>query len=175
MSRPVKNLNTSRVSREQETRSSAPLHENYDVSLDDDYEDDGLLSTRRIPAREGYHQRWVRTTIHGVEDSSNVQRMYNNGYRPRLMSTVPQGEYVMHLSFNGDEVIGIMGSVLFEIPLKLKERLSRRVERDTHLLMASVNETLDQVYEPKVRGFERPKFTEHTSEFEYGKSALIDN
>jgi hypothetical protein len=59
-----------RAPRAQEMRAADQIHEEYDVNWDDD----SLLNTDNIPQREGFVQRWIRTTINGIEDQKNVQK-----------------------------------------------------------------------------------------------------
>ena len=72
-------MSNDRVSREQESRAAEDIHQDYDGSFDDE---PSLLDTRNMPPREGFVQRWVRTTINNEDDQSNVYRSINRGWKP---------------------------------------------------------------------------------------------
>jgi hypothetical protein len=72
--RATRMTDDSRLPREQELRASEPIHEEYGS-----WDDDSMLSTRNIPPRDGYVQRWVRTLVKGQEDQANVFKKYNKG------------------------------------------------------------------------------------------------
>jgi hypothetical protein len=160
-------MTTTRLSREQEQRAAEPVHENYD-----DY-DDALLSTDKIPARDGYVQRWIRTHVKGVEDQSNVFKKINKGWKPRLRSTVPQGQFVMHLDFNGQDVIGIHGNILMEMPKALFDRQSKSVRERNDLQMSAVKNDLMKVHDP-ASGMTAPQL-EIKSEVTRGRKAIVDD
>ena len=162
--------NDQRISREQESRGADVIHEQYDV----DWEDDSLLNTDNIPAREGFVQRWVRTTINGNEDQKNVQKKYNRGWRPRLLDTVPKGQFVMNIDFNGQQVIGIHGMILMERPEALHRRQQASVQQAVDLQMMAVDADLQDTYDPK-SGITRPEYMERKSRSSTGKRALVDD
>jgi hypothetical protein len=156
-----------RKPREHMQRESEPVHEAYPEY----YDDDALLSTENIPAREGYVQRWVRTSIHGNEDQSNVFKKVNKGWKPRERSTVPKGQYVMHVDFEGLDVIGIRGMILMERPIALHERQRKKVQEATQLQMQAVKNDLYKMREPNARVSE---FTDKT-EVSRGRIAAVDD
>lgn len=129
-----------RKSREQETRAAEPVHEEYPEY----YEDEGLLSTKRIPPREGFVQRWVRTSVRGEDDQTNVFNKINRGWRPRLLDSVPQGSFVPKVNFEGSQVIGHRGSILMERPVQLHERQKARIRQETKDLMMAVKHNIFQ-------------------------------
>jgi len=101
-----------RVSREQQLREAEEVHESYN----ENWETPSMLDTTNIPAREGYVQRWVRTKVKGEDDQNNVFKKINQGWRPRQLSSVPKGQFVPNVVFNGSNVIGIHGNILMERP-----------------------------------------------------------
>jgi hypothetical protein len=131
-----------RASREQELRAADPVHEDYAA-----WDNDSLLSTEMIPAREGFVQRWVRTTVKGNEDQSNVMKKYNKGWRPRTLDTVPKGQYVMNLDFNGQQVIGIHGMILMERPIGLHNRQKAQIDEQNRLQQMAVKHNLYKDYQ----------------------------
>lgn len=141
-----------RLSREQTQRVADTIHEDYD----DKFQENDLLSTKDIPAREGYVQRWVRTSMRGHEDQSNVFKKMNKGWRPRPKSSVPKGQFVMSVGFQGEDVIGIHGMILMERPLSFALRERRSVEHATNLQIDAVQQNIFRMHEPG-RGVSRPQ------------------
>lgn len=157
-----------RLSREQETRTAEPIHEEYQQ-----WDQDLLLSTDFIPARPGFVQRWVRTDIKGKEDQSNVYKKFNKGWKPRLLDTVPKGQFVMNLDFQGQQVIGIHGMILMERPRQIHDRQAQQVKESTALQMKAVENDMYKVHDPS-SGFGRPEFS-NTSKVSRGRIAPIDD
>lgn len=163
------NSNNTRVSREQETRAADIIHEDYD----DVWEENDILSTRNIQAREGYVQRWVRTMTRGQEDQSNVFNKMNKGWKARLSSSVPKGQFIMTQNFSGQEVIGVHGMILMERPMALQNREKRAVAGRIDLQMRAVQENMYGVHDPR-SGLTRPSFDlkEKTT---VGRSPIVDD
>lgn len=157
-----------RVSREQELREAEPIHDQYDS-----WDNDLLLSTEMIPARPGFVQRWVRTTVKGADDQSNVFKKFNKGWKPRLLDTVPKGQFVMNQDFQGQQVIGIHGMILMERPKHIHERQKEQVKEATSLQMKAVENDMYKVHDPS-SGFGRPEFS-NTSKVSRGRVAPIDD
>ena len=147
-----------RKSREQESRVADPIHEEYPEY----YDDDTLLSTENIPARQGYVQRWVRTSLQGKEDQANIFKKMNKGWKPRPLDTVPKGQYVMKIDFNGSQVIGIHGMILMERPIALHERQKNSIEAQNKSQIMSVKHNMMQVHDPR-SGLTSPEFDLRTS------------
>lgn len=159
-------METERLSREQELRVADPVHEEYDA-----WDSDMLLDTKNIPARSGFVQRWVRTSVHGIDDQSNVFKKMNKGWKPRERSSVPKGQFVPHIDFEGLDVIGIRGMILMERPEALHERQRKQVREATELQMSAVKNDL---YKMKERGANVSEFTERTK-VSRGRIAPIDD
>lgn len=157
-----------RKTRTQDLRESEPVHEQYA-----DW-DESLLSTKNIPAREGYSQRWVRSTVKGDQDQANLQRKFNQGWRPRLLSTIPKGQFVAHIDFQGQEVVGVHGMFLMEIPTPLLERHKKRVREATDLQAQSVRSNFLNSRYPNDRGDAQLAF-EETSRTQRGRIAAVDD
>jgi len=96
------------------------------------------------PARPGYKQRWVATSILGQDNPTNWAKRMREGWQPRDPKTVTGGKSyatIEHGKFAG--FIGIEGMVLCEMPeemvnerneyyAKMTENLMRSVEQDIH-------------------------------------------
>jgi len=168
VSRRETKMTEERISRDQEVRSAAPVHDEYA-----NWDNDTLLGTENIPARVGYVQRWVRTSVKGTEDQSNVFKKFNKAWKPRALSTIPKGQYVMHIDFQGTDVVGIHGMILMERPVELHERESRSVTEQTQLQMSAVKQNMYKVHDP-ASGLSRPEFTEESSKASRGRIAPVD-
>lgn len=160
--------NAARASRDQELREADKIHESYD-NWDNDY----LLDTTHIPARPGYVQRWVRTDIKGETDRANVFKKMNRGWKPRPLDTVPKAQRILRMDFEGDEVIGIHGMVLMEIPESIFDKQSKRVKDATNVQMSSVKNSLFNVHD-EGSGFSRPEFYNDTK-VRRGRVAVVDD
>lgn len=134
-----------RKSRTQESRAGDQVHEAYT----DMWENSGLLDTKHIPARPGFVQRWVRTKLKGADDPNNVMKKLNQGYRPRMADTVPQGTYAPTInSRQFGDIIGMDGIVLMERPEKLHEKHAAHNRAMAGRQMEAVNGILTQAQEP---------------------------
>jgi hypothetical protein len=77
-----------------------------------------------IPAREGFVQRWVRVSVRGDHDATNVSSKFREGWRPRKADTLPKDFPVPKIEqghYTG--CIGVGGNILCEMP---KERNNQR-------------------------------------------------
>ena len=135
---------TSRQSRAQESRKANPVRESRPAP----WEQGGVLAMD-IPPRDGYVHRWVRTTVKGDDDQSNVFQKMNYGWRPRDYSTVETSTGIPHLTFEGSEVIGIRGMILMERPAEVHEQQAMHVKQQTHDQMLSVEHNLLREHDPK--------------------------
>ena len=169
MANLTKEQRLERESREHELREADPIHEEYEGNWDSD----SLLDTTNIPARQGYVQRWVRTSIKGMEDQSNVFKKVNKGWKPRALSTIPKGQYVMRVDFNGVDVVGIHGMILMERPQALHDKQAKARQELNDLQMSAVKQNLYKVHDSS-SGFSRPVMDERTS-VSRGRIAPIDD
>jgi len=157
-----------RLSREQESREADVIHDEYDA-----WDSDQLLDTKNIPPQPGYVQRWVRTSTRGEEDQSNVFKKMNKGWKPRQRSTVPKGQFVPHIDFEGLDVIGIRGMILMERPMALHERQRKQVREATELQMQAVRNELGQERDSRYKN--GPRFEEETTKVSRGRIAPVDD
>jgi len=131
-----------RASRTQESREATEVHESYG----DVWESPALLDTKHIPARPGYVQRWVRTKIRGEDDQNNVFKKINQGWRVRTLDSVPKGQFVPHVDFQGTNVIGIHGMLLMERPQEIHERHAAYNRKQAQHQMTAAKENLFNVH-----------------------------
>jgi hypothetical protein len=130
-------------SRAQQSRAAEKVHETQEQS----WATPALLDTTSIPAREGYTQRWVRTKVKGEDDQNNVYRKINQGWKPRLLSSVPKGSFVPNLDFQGSEVIGIQGNILMERPIKQHQSQGQYHRKAIRNQMTAVRENMFNVHQ----------------------------
>ena len=147
-----------RQSRTQETREAEETHETYN----DNWESPALLDTHNIPAKAGFVQRWVRTKVKGEDDQNNVFRKINQGWKPRLKSSVPKGAFVPNIDFQGTDVIGIHGMILMERPEKQNEAQKRHNAQATKDQMSAVKQNMFNVHE-QGDGMSRPSMNNNSS------------
>lgn len=131
-----------RQSRTQTTRAAEDVHEFQN------WGSQALLDTTNIPARGGFVQRWVRTSLDNKEDQNNVFKKINQGWKPRPLSSVPKGQYVPNIDFQGTDVIGIHGMILMERPVDIHNKHKRYVQNQTQLQTEAVKNDVRKVHEP---------------------------
>jgi hypothetical protein len=113
--------------------------------------------------RSGWAHRWIRVSILGSSDPSNISSKLREGYEPCKAEDYP--ELMMHAStdgrFKGNIEIG--GLVLCRIPAEFME------QRDTHFAkmnkaqMDSVDNTYMKDNDPRMQ-----KFAERSSKVTFG-------
>lgn len=158
-----------RASRTQETRQAEEMHPAYN----DTWESPALLDTTNIPAREGYVQRWIRTKIKGDDDQNNVFRKINQGWKVRELSSVPKGQFVPHIDFNGLNVIGIHGMILMERPEEQHKRHAEYNRQQANNQMEAAEQNLFKVHK-EGSGLTRPSMR-NKSEVTKGRIADPDD
>ena len=135
-------MTAERASRTQETRAAEQVRENYG----DVWESPALLDTKNIPAKPGFVQRWVRTKVNGQDDQNNVYRKINQGWKPRTLDSVPKGQFIPHIDFDGINVIGIHGMILMERPEEINNRHAAYNAKQAQNQMIAARENLFRVY-----------------------------
>lgn len=162
-------MTNDRNSRDQESRAADNVHDTHD----DVYEDSpALLDASKMPPREGFVQRWVRTTINDEDDQSNVYRRINQGWKPRKASTVITSEFVPTIKYQGADIIGIHGNILMERPIELQERQERHERKLASDQMKAVTNDMHKVHDAG-SGITRPEFTEQKSKVTKGRVAPV--
>ena len=133
---------------------TAPLDPEVQAALDSDDDDwQQILRTKAPPARPGYAQRWVRIMTHGIEDVANVMKKRNEGWEPRLATSLPAGFFapvVQHASLGNVIINGDM--LLMERPLRIHEKQHRHNAKMASLQASSIERYLSQ-QAPGGRGY----------------------
>lgn len=159
----------------QEERAMTDPHGDADVhgahDADDDWET--VMRTKAPPARSGYVQRWVRLMIHGQEDASNVMRKRNEGWSPRLATSLPQGFFapiVEHASMGNVIINGDM--ILMERPQATHDKQARHHQKMTELQAGSINRYLASNI-PGGKGFSQGEVSEFSRKTTTGRRPKI--
>jgi hypothetical protein len=163
----------SRPSRTQEMAEYQEIHERHT----EDWEGETLLGNPAFKPLPGYRQMWIRTAIAGESDGSNVARMMNKGFEPRPSDTVPEKiRGSCAIDFEGKQVIGWRGTVLFQISEEKWKKMIARRELQADIMMRGVEENLMRTHDRSQTGFGAPHFTERKRSIEKGRPAesLID-
>ena len=78
------------------------------------------------PPQQGMAQRWVRMSILGQNDATNIASQSGQGWRPRRLDTVPEGEQARYPSVRSarfGDVIVTGALILCEMPLGIYEQM----------------------------------------------------
>ena len=130
-------------SREQETREAEAIHESYT----DNWESPALLDTHNIRGAWRVVGRWAGGKVKGEDDQNNVFRKINQGWKPRLLSSVAKGKFVPNIDFQGTDVIGIHGMILMERPEKQHAAQAIHNQQATDDQMSAVKQNMFNVHE----------------------------
>jgi len=86
-----------------------------------------------VEPREGYVQRWIRVDIDGNRDVKNIYKRQNQGWRPRLANTIPEGVFLPSIKFDKQDIVGMHDNVLMERSIELNERYHALNREDIEL------------------------------------------
>lgn len=159
--------NTDRTSRDQESRVAEER-----MNPADEFGTPSLLDAKNMPPREGFVQRWIRTSINNEDDQSNVYRSINQGWKPRLASSVPKGEFVPQVNYQGSDIVGIHGMILMERPADKHDRQQAYEKSIADNQMKAVTNDMHKVHK-EGSGLTRPEFTEQNSRVSKGRIAPV--
>ena len=113
--------------------------------------------------RPGWSHRWVRTSILGSSDASNISSKLREGYEPCKAEDYP--ELMMHAStdgrFKGNIEVG--GLVLCRIPAEFMEQRDSHFAKINKAQMESVDNTFMKDNDPRMS-----KFAERSSKVTFG-------
>lgn len=131
-------MNDSNLTQE---RTHQPVHETraYETWTDEavhaieDKPWEAPTSLKAPTPRAGFVQRWIRVGMFGNDDATNAARKAREGWRPRMLDTVPAGftlPSISHGQWAG--CIGVEGMILCEMPeqLAVKRRTAIRAKTD---------------------------------------------
>jgi hypothetical protein len=104
------------------------------------------------PAPKGFAHRWIRTTVQGFDDTSNVSRKLREGWEfvraDTIVSELGKNDYPTISEGKHQGLIGIGGLVLARIPIELLEARQQYFEKITQDRMQSVDSDLMKEQHP---------------------------
>lgn len=125
-----------RLARIWEQRAAEPVHELHQKQ----YGPKGPLTQNAvapyIDPESGlpWPQKWVRTRLAGEQDTDNVHRHLEEGWRPRPASSCPEGRFLPVVDDRTfGQIIETRGMVLMYMPPMLHQRMKGRVQAQTAL------------------------------------------
>ena len=128
--------NDDRLARIWEQRAAEPVHELHQA----DYGPKGPLTQNAVKpyldpeTGEPWPQKWVRTRLSGEQDTDNVHRHLEEGWRPRPASSCPEGRYLPIVDDRTfGQIIETRGMVLMYRPPALHKRAKAKVQAQTAL------------------------------------------
>lgn len=117
-------------------------------------------------ARPGWAHRWVRTSIVGTADPSNVSSKLREGYEPCKAEEYP--ELMMHAStegrFKGNIEVG--GLLLCRIPSEFMEQRSNYYSQQNKAQVESVDNNFMRESDPRM-----PLFAEKKTKVTFGSGS----
>lgn len=116
--------------------------------------------------RPGWKHRWVRTSVMGNADPSNISSKLREGYEPCKAEDYP--ELMLHAStegrFKGNIEVG--GLVLCRIPEEFMEQRAKHFEAQNKAQMESVDNSYLRDNDPRMQ-----KFSERSSKVSFGSGS----
>lgn len=99
--------------------------------------------------RAGMSQRWIRVSIHGNDDPTNVAKAFKEGWVPRKADTVPDGEHAPRISEGRwAGCIGVHGMILCEMPTQRVKQREAYFQRQANKLAQAVSHDLEKQSHP---------------------------
>jgi len=136
----IKDIKTTSRESEQRTSKEAPKVWVQPSSLD------------APPAPNGYAHRWIRTTVQGFEDTSNVSKKLREGWDfvhvDQIEKEIGRNKYPVINEGKYQGHIGIGGLVLARIPLELLEQRAEYFKRMTQERIDAVDRELMKEQNP---------------------------
>ena len=116
--------------------------------------------------RPGWKHRWMRTSIMGTADPSNISSKLREGYEPCKAEDYP--ELMMHASVEGRFKGGIEigGLLLCRIPSEFMEQRAKHYESQNKAQVDSVDNNFMRDSDPRM-----PLFSEKKSKVSFGSGS----
>lgn len=89
------------------------------------------------PEHSNWSYQWVSVEVHGTSNSQNVARRRIQGYRPVLISEMPEFAQVIGCEGKETDVVRLMTQVLHKIPKSKAEQLKRDSSQATDRITMS--------------------------------------
>ena len=108
---------------------------------------------------EGWTFRWVRKSMYGETDASNLSKKLREGYEPVKIADHPE----LHIMGNDKGEAEFGGLILCKIPTEFIQQKNAYYERQTGQQMESVDNSLMRESDPRM-----PIFNERRSNVTFG-------
>lgn len=140
-----------------QVRTAPPVHESraYETWDDADIHAEAAKpwirpSSLEAPeCRPGFAQRWIRVGLRGKDDPTNTSRKFREGWRPRPASSVPASYHAPTISQGKwAGCIGVEGSILCEMPLKIRDKRNAHYAAKTQLVTDAIASELQKQSRP---------------------------
>jgi hypothetical protein len=128
------------TSRAQQTRAAADVHPSHDEPWV------RPATLPHIPARAGFVQRWIRVSVRGEADATNISSKMREGWQPRKVDTLPKNMIMPTISqgtYAG--CIGVGGNILCEMPKARNDQRNAHYRKRNEAKTAAINNELAQV------------------------------
>ena len=104
------------------------------------------------PAPNGYAHRWIRTSVQGFEDTSNVSKKLREGWDfvkvDQIKEEIGENKYPFYTEGQYQGCIGIGGLVLARIPIEILEARAEYFNKITQDRMNAVDNDLMKEQHP---------------------------
>ena len=161
---PRRNVVTPNLAR---THDQDPVH----PPVHDDttpYDWGGASQFPQIEKRPGMEQKWVRTHVGPDPDEMNVQKAIKEGWKPRMVETVPGYNQPPMPGARFDGCVCIPGMVLMEMPEEVFAQKIAYFQGRTQQLTEAVDRDILRVQSDRV-----PFSQQRTGQTRVGKQAHI--
>lgn len=145
--------------------ASAVFSEEYEEDeFPEDWEAQGTLDAPT--PRPGHTQHWVRMAILGQSDAKNLASRSHQGWRPRRVETVPEGERRRFPVFRDGRLGDIImreGLILCEMPNRLVEKRNAHYRSKHERQLSSLNDRIAEQNEGGGHGITNMHIAERKS------------
>lgn len=117
---------------------------------------------------DGYSYRWIRTSVLGQGDPTNVSGKFREGWVPVKAADHPELQLFQNPDPNSPfrDNVEVGGLILCKTPTRLVEQRNAYYNRSAQAQMESVDNTLMRQSDPRM-----PLFSEKRSEVKFGKGS----
>lgn len=125
--------------------------------------------------RPGYVQRWVRCKAGGQEDTDNLEKMLDHGWRP-VKRTAAKRVHELTANLNGKfaQYIVKRGLILMELPEKLAAQRGQFYRRKKNLMTQAIDRDLFKLNHPAMPLLKPERSTRTTKKARRGRlEALV--
>jgi len=132
--------NNNRNSRSAETRETQTRRKPWQPP--------SMLDAPKAP--DGYSHRWIRESVRGQDDKSNMSKRIREGYEPVRAEDYPDFEAPTIEGGNRSGVIGVGGLILAKVPNETKEERNDYFRQQTSDQLNGVDHNYLRESDPKM-------------------------